>query len=148
MTIEHLVLAAALVLCLAVLALLWSSTRPQVPWNVCRNGQPLSALRVVRARGLLRRAVGLLNHLELSPCVGLLLPGTRAIHARGLLFPIDVVFLGREGRITRILRNVEPGAWHVHGPRGTRAVLELAAGASEQHGLAEGQCLTFTRNQI
>lgn len=89
------------------------------------DGSELAGVEVAttawqRARGLLGRA-GLRSGtaMWLAPC--------RSIHTVGMQFAIDVVFIDREGRITRLRERVGPfrlvwGGWRAHG------VLEFAAG--------------------
>jgi uncharacterized membrane protein (UPF0127 family) len=58
-------------------------------------------------------------------------------------FPIDAVFLDREDRVLRIVRELKP--WRVSGCRGAKAVVELAAGESDRVGLREGERLVVVR---
>ena len=60
---------------------------------------------------------------------GLLITHCTSVHTIGMAFPIDVLHLDRDGRVTALLRNLKPwrlGPWV---PRGA-AVLELPAGAA------------------
>jgi uncharacterized membrane protein (UPF0127 family) len=54
-------------------------------------------------------------------------------------FPIDAIFLDRELRVLAVRRALGP--WRVAGRRGTRGVLELAAGEAERRGIHVGMQL-------
>jgi uncharacterized membrane protein (UPF0127 family) len=56
-------------------------------------------------------------------------------------FPIDVVFLDRELRVTKVVHRLGP--WRLAAGRGAKAVLELAAGECERLGVAPGDELVF-----
>jgi uncharacterized membrane protein (UPF0127 family) len=56
-------------------------------------------------------------------------------------FPIDVVFLDRELRVLKVVPDLQP--WRAASGRGARAVLELAAGECERHGLRLGDRLVL-----
>lgn len=85
-----------------------------------------------------QRTVGLLGRPRLAPLDGLWLEPGRSIHTFVMRFAIDCVFLDREGTIVRVSTCIPP--YRVRfGPRCTRHVLELAAGAGSR--LAVGQRL-------
>jgi len=73
------------------------------------------------------RRKGLLGRERLEPSAALIILPCFAVHTMSMRFPIDVLFLNREGVIIRVVRNLRPGriagAWRAH------AVVELAAGA-------------------
>jgi uncharacterized protein len=75
------------------------------------------------ARGPLARLLGLAGLRTPPPATGLLLPGTRSIHTFGMRFPLELVWLDRDGRVVRVDCHVRP--WRVRGCRGARAVVEL-----------------------
>ena len=54
-------------------------------------------------------------------------------------FPIDVVFLDGGMRVLSVATDLAP--WRFAGKRGTRAVLELAAGEARRRGIREGVAL-------
>jgi uncharacterized membrane protein (UPF0127 family) len=87
------------------------------------------AARPQVARGVLARARGLLGRAGLPPGEALVLAPCGSIHMLGMRFPIDALFLDREGRCLAVARNLRP--WRL-GPfvRGARAVVELPAGAA------------------
>jgi Flp pilus assembly protein TadG len=55
----------------------------------------------------------------LAPCT--------AVHTIGMRFPIDVVFVDRQGYAVKIVRNLRP--WRMALATGGRAVIEMAAGS-------------------
>jgi uncharacterized protein len=85
------------------------------------------------------RLRGLLGRSELRPGEGLLLRPASAIHTCFMRFPIDAVFLDRDGRVVGISGDVRP--WRAAGSRGAKAVLELPAGESSRRGLELGDRL-------
>jgi uncharacterized membrane protein (UPF0127 family) len=108
------------------------------------DGRRIRGARVVRVSRLASGLVGLLNHTELAARSGLYLSGSREVHTEGMLFPLDVVFLDRRGRVLRVDEMVTPGQKKIRGPRGTRAVLELAAGsAADIFGIHPGFIVTL-----
>jgi uncharacterized membrane protein (UPF0127 family) len=58
-------------------------------------------------------------------------------------FPIDAVFLDSNLRVVRIRAAMRP--WRTAGARGSRSVLELAAGESERRGVRAGERLELAR---
>jgi uncharacterized protein len=83
------------------------------------------------------RCLGLLSRSAMLKEEGLLLVPGGSIHTLGMRFPIDVVFLNRQMRILGLAEHVRP--WRIRvAPRGTRRVLELAAGQIAVHRLKEG----------
>jgi uncharacterized membrane protein (UPF0127 family) len=127
---------------LALLALLVrSDARPERCAALALNGAALGGWSVVVARSYLNRRVGLLNHSGLGPGDGLWLTGTRAVHGRGMVFPIDVVFLAGDGTVLAVHAGLAPGFGRLSGPQGTSEVLEIAAGGIARLGLAPGDRL-------
>jgi len=84
-----------------------------------------------------RRMKGLLGRSALPEGSGLLIRPCRAVHTWFMRFPIDVVFVDRDGRVVRIAAELAPfrtasGGWRA------RAVIELPAGSAAAAGLREG----------
>jgi uncharacterized membrane protein (UPF0127 family) len=82
------------------------------------------------------RALGLLVGAPLDPAEGLLISPCSSIHTLGMRYPIDVVFVDREGCVMRVFAAVRAG--RVRFARGAQAVVELRAGIAAEHGLREG----------
>jgi uncharacterized membrane protein (UPF0127 family) len=81
------------------------------------------------ARGLLQRVFGLHLLPRLEYGEGLLLPGSTMIDTTFMGYPIDLVFLNRERRVTRVVHDMDP--WRmVVSANGGRDCLELPAGAA------------------
>ena len=87
----------------------------------------------------LTRLRGLLGRGPLAEGEGLLLRPTGSIHTWFMRQTIDAVFLDRELTVLRVVANMKP--WRFAGRRGSKAVLELAAGESERRAIAPGQRL-------
>jgi uncharacterized membrane protein (UPF0127 family) len=79
--------------------------------------------RVPVAVGLRARLLGLSRLSRERAGTGLLIPACRGVHTFGMRFPLDLVFLDRQGRVLVIRRGVAPRrlvSW-----READAVLEL-----------------------
>ena len=96
----------------------------------------VARLRV--AENAWQRAIGLLGHAGLADDEALLLSPCGGVHTWGMRFPIDLLFLDREGRTLRVAPDVRP--WRIRGPvRGARTVVELPAGAAARLHLQVGR---------
>jgi uncharacterized protein len=95
--------------------------------------------RCVLADTALARMRGLLGRRELRSGEGLLLRPASSVHTAFMRFPIDAVFLDRDGRVLKIARALRP--WKTAMGRKARAVLELPAGESERRGIEVGERL-------
>ena len=83
----------------------------------------------------LRRMVGLLGHAGLEPGTGMLIMPSQAVHTVGMHFPIDIVFVDRNGHVVHTQSALPPNRvtglhWRA------RWVLELPSGAIAQTGTA------------
>lgn len=87
----------------------------------------------------LPRMRGLLGRRGLPSREGVLLRPAGSVHTFFMRFPIDVVFLDREGRVLRVAEAVPP--WRTAAARGARSVLELRAGECERRGVEAGDVL-------
>jgi uncharacterized membrane protein (UPF0127 family) len=61
--------------------------------------------------------------------VALLLVRCRCIHTAAMRWPLDLVWLGRDGGVVRVDRGVPP--WRVRGCLAAGAVIEVPAGAAD-----------------
>jgi uncharacterized membrane protein (UPF0127 family) len=92
----------------------------------------VAATRATRRRGLLgRESLGATQGLLLSPC--------KAVHTVGMRFPIDVIFIDRDGRAVRIVPALAP--WRVAMSARAKAVIELAAGTATASDIQIGDLL-------
>jgi uncharacterized membrane protein (UPF0127 family) len=87
---------------------------------------------VARMRGLLGRS-------GLESGEGLLLRPASSVHTFFMRFPIDVVFLGRDGEVLKVAERVP--AWRTAAARGAKAVVELPAGEAARRALRVGDRL-------
>ncbi len=79
------------------------------------------------------RSIGLLKHKHLNDDEGLLLMPCNGIHTFFMRFPIDVILLDKECRITRVIENILP--WKIVLPTfKTHATIELAGGSLARKG--------------
>ena len=99
--------------------------------------------RLLVADSPLARMRGLLGRSGLPSGEGLLLRPAGSVHTAFMRFPIDVVFLDREGAVVGIAPELRP--WRAAGRRGARAVLELPAGECERRGLQTGDRVEVVR---
>lgn len=107
--------------------------------NKTRNLQVSAAAG--RADTFTTRLFGLIPRRSLGAEEGLWLEPCAMIHMCFMRFPIDAVFLDREGKVLRVLHNFQP--WHFSPwVRGARGVLELPAGRSAGR-LEAGDILEF-----
>jgi uncharacterized membrane protein (UPF0127 family) len=97
---------------------------------------PAGVLRVRVADSFVTRALGLLVGKPLAAEEGLLISPCASIHTFGMRYPIDVVFLDRQGNVLRVCDDVR--ASRLRWARGARGALELRAGTAAKHGLAPG----------
>jgi hypothetical protein len=79
---------------------------------------------------------GLLGRRGLESGEGLLLRPAGSVHTFFMRFPIDVVFLSREGEVLKVAADLP--AWRVTGARKAKAALELAAGEAERREIRPG----------
>jgi uncharacterized membrane protein (UPF0127 family) len=90
------------------------------------------------ADNLWKQTVGLLGKARLEPEYGLWLEPCNGIHTFGMRFPIDVLFLDREGRTLRVVSHLR--SWRICGPvRKARTVVELPAGTIQARALQVGK---------
>jgi uncharacterized protein len=88
------------------------------------------------------RMRGLLGRRGLESGEGLLLKPAGSVHTFFMRFPIDVVFLSREGDVLKVARALP--AWRLAGARRAKAALELGADEAERRGISVGTRLDLT----
>ena len=97
------------------------------------------ALDVVVADTPLARMRGLLARPPLQAGQGMLIRPCNMIHTIGMGYPIDVVFLRRDGTVLKVAPAVPPlrmrSHWRAH------SVLELAAGEADRCAIVPGMQL-------
>ena len=85
---------------------------------------------------------GLMGRDALPAGEGLILRPCRAIHMRGMAFPLDVAFLDRSGAVVAAYHSIPPGArtrWH----KAARDALELPAGTLTASRTAVGDTIVL-----
>ena len=92
------------------------------------------------ARRFWTKLRGLLGYPPLRAGQGLWIESCNSIHTLGMGFPIDVLYLDREGRVIRLAEKMQPNrigplVWRA------RSVVELPAGAIEKGGTKVGDRL-------
>jgi len=90
-----------------------------------RTGSPVASLVEVAVTRADRRR-GLLGRDGLDQSAALILAPCAAVHTVFMRFPIDVVFVDRDGRVRTIIRNLQP--WRVAASPRAYAAVELAGG--------------------
>jgi uncharacterized membrane protein (UPF0127 family) len=96
--------------------------------------------RCLLAETALTRMKGLLGRRELPGGDGILLKPASSVHMAFMRFAIDAVFLDADMRVVKIAADLKP--WRAAGSRGSKSVLEIAAGEAARRGLSVGDRLT------
>ena len=95
--------------------------------------------RLLQAFDSVSRRTGLLKHVSLPEgCAMIIAPGS-AIHTWFMKFPIDVVFVAKDGRIVKTRSTLDP--WRLAAAWQAYAVIELPAGTLERSATARGDHL-------
>ncbi len=102
------------------------------------------ALTVVHARTLWARSRGLLGRDRLEPGAGLLLEPCSGIHTVGMAYPIDALFLNRDGRVIHLVDRMKPMRFSRYILR-AHSVLELPPGTIQQTGTLLGDRVVFEK---
>lgn len=117
--------------------LLRKGAPPHALWNP-RTGRAV-AEALETAFDSASRKKGLLGRDGLAPGVGLVIAPTNLVHTFAMRFPIDILFISRDGRVLKVRHAVPKrriaGAW------GAFAVIEMAAGSIETSGTRVGDFL-------
>ena len=97
----------------------------------------VAVTRSARRRGLLGRArLAVSDAMVLAPCA--------AVHTMFMQFAIDVVFVDKEGRVVRLVRDLSP--WRMAVAPFAHAVVELPVGGIGANRVAVGDQLYLDRN--
>lgn len=99
-------------------------------------------LRLSFAHRFVERLRGLLGHARLDDDRGLWIAPCGSVHTFGMRFPIDVVFVDRDGRVVRVAEQVAAGRMAF--ARKAVSVVEVAAGGIARIGLRAGQRLSWS----
>ena len=90
----------------------------------------LIANQVLQAKSFKQRAIGLLGKSELDPQTALWIHRCRDIHTFFMKFPIDVIFVDDELRVTGISSNIKP--WRFAFNLKANSVFEMSAGSVKE----------------
>ena len=107
--------------------------------SLVRPGGTVACERCTVAHTMFARMRGLLGKRGLDSGEGVLIRPAPSIHTFFMRFPIDVVFLSRQGEVLKVAERVPP--WRARSCRHSYAVLELAAGEAGRRGIAVGDRL-------
>jgi uncharacterized membrane protein (UPF0127 family) len=109
-----------------------------------RLDQELGA-KIRVADGWLARLRGMLGRPAPKPGEGLLLTPCTSVHMYGMRYPLDVVFLDREGRVVALYPSLAPGSrtsWH----RNATHALELPSGTVNRSGVKLGDVVAWSES--
>jgi len=113
--------------------------------RVFKDGQEAPILHNVQiADNLWTRFWGLMGRARLGDCDGLLITSSSSVHTMFMRFTIDVVYLDREGRVTKVA-TVRP--FRASFGRGARQVLELEEGQADRCGIKQGDTLRIVSGE-
>jgi len=112
--------------------------------NTTRNTTVAARCRI--ARGVAQRIFGLHLLPRLADGEGLLLPGATTIDTTFMGYPIDLVFMDGERRVTRIVPDMKPWRMVLSGGGG-RDCLELPSGAAATSSTVVGDQLSIQIEQ-
>jgi len=93
-----------------------------------------------KAESFWARLVGLMGRRGLEEGEGLLIAPCSSVQTFFMRFPIDVIFLDREGRVVKVAPALVPFRV-AFGGRGARDALEVAAGTAARSDTAVGDRL-------
>jgi uncharacterized membrane protein (UPF0127 family) len=115
--------------------------RSQVPTVIINQSRGDAAVceQTELATSIFSRMRGLLGRASLPQSHGMLFRGESSIHSAFMRFEFDAVFMDGEMRVVGLSERIPP--WRVRGARGTRNILELAAGEIARTGVEIGDQL-------
>ena len=98
--------------------------------------------KVLWANRMLSRMRGFLMRPAPAEGEGLLLSPCNGVHMYGMKFPLDVLFISREGHVVSSFPNLEPGQ-RTPIQRGARHALELPVGTIRRSGTEVGDVIKW-----
>lgn len=93
------------------------------------------------ARSFAARTRGLMFRDRLQPGQGLLIEPCNGIHMLFMRFPIDAIFMDRQGRVLKVCRSLRPWTGMVPLVAGANCAVELPAGVLDGVDLRIGEPL-------
>lgn len=116
--------------------------------RIYRKGKDIASFLCDVAETPEKKRDGLQIFSSLKKQCGLLFPYKRAtdvmFHMGSVSFPIDIIFIEKNGRIKKISNNIKPGSLEVFACSGTQNVLEVAGGTCNLLDIKEGDNLFLT----
>ena len=106
------------------------------------RGQSELIAKCFLAVNFFARFLGLMGRPSLPQDEAILFPQCNSIHTFFMRFPIDVVFLSKEGQVVSLIRGLAPWRMLMPRPR-AKHTLELAPGTIERLQIEEGQRLQW-----
>lgn len=106
-----------------------------------KSKQSTVAGKAYLAGGIYSRFLGLMFKRKMEKDSALVFYKAPSIHTFFMNFPIDVVFLDRELRVTKISHDLLP--WRVVNCFGSFATVELTGGRAGEINMEEGDSLEF-----
>jgi uncharacterized membrane protein (UPF0127 family) len=85
---------------------------------------------------------GLMGRRSLPQGEALIIDPCSSVHTLFMRFPIDVVFVDKDGRVVKIAAGLKPFRAAVG--KGSRWVIEMTSGAAGRAGLVVGELLVLT----
>ena len=89
------------------------------------------------------RLKGLLGMKQFSPGSALIIKSCSTIHTVGMKFPIDVLFVDKQGRISKMYYGVKPGRI-VSGGLSSVMAVELPQGTIDNTSISTGDRISLT----
>lgn len=100
-----------------------------------RTARPIATAVELAATSDTRRR-GLLGRDSLDAAAAMIIAPCSSVHTFFMRFPIDIVFVNRDGTVRKIVRNVRP--WRIAGSLGAYATIEMAGHALDAHDVGIG----------
>ena len=99
------------------------------------------ASRVEPAFDSTTRKKGLLGRDSIPDDYALIIAPCSAVHTFGMRTPLDLVFVAKNGTITKTCRGVQP--WRMAGSMRAHAVVEAAPGFIDRHEIVPGEMVAL-----
>ncbi|HSM94014.1 MAG TPA: DUF192 domain-containing protein [Anaeromyxobacteraceae bacterium] len=122
-----------------------SNPSPRVVIGSRRAGRLEVPVEIARTEA--ERERGLMFRRALPPDAGMLFvfdeTGEHAFWMKNTLIPLDMIFIGDDGRVTGVVARATPGSLEPRSAGPSRFVLEVNGGWAEAHGVTAGDAVKF-----
>ena len=108
---------------------------------VCAERGAVLATRVEPAFDSKARKKGLLGRESIPDDFALIIAPCSAVHTFAMRVPLDLVFVSRNGTVTKTCRGVKP--WRIAGSIRAYAVIETAEGFIDRHAIVPGELVAL-----